>query len=332
MTRPLKRKTRRITFIDLFAGIGGTRIALERAGAACVYSVELDRFASKTYEANHGSIDASDVRLVVPKELPEFDILVDGFPCQPFSIAGVSKKNSLGRKHGFLDETSGTLFFEIARITKAAKPAALILENVKNLNTHDSGKTMKVIIATLEAIGYQVKTKVLDGGLWVPQHRERTYIVALRKDLAKNHEYEFTALPARTSMVLADVLESHEDLAKYVLSDKLWKYLRAYAAKHRAAGNGFGYGLAKPDSITRTLSARYYKDGSEILVDRGTRKRPRRLTPRECARLMGFPDTFKIVCSDTAAYKQFGNSVVIPAVEHVARPLVKLLRKTLNPT
>ena len=319
-------KLGKITFIDLFAGIGGTRIALERAGAKCVYSVELDRFASTTYEANHGAVDAGDVRLVMPKDLPAFHILVAGFPCQPFSIAGVSKKQSLGRKHGFLDETSGTLFFEIARIAKAKRPAALILENVKNLNTHDSGKTMKVIVATLEEIGYQVKTKVLDGGLWVPQHRERTYIVALRKDLAKTQEYEFSELPPRTSMVLADILEKDRDLTKYVLSDKLWTYLRAYAAKHRAAGNGFGYGLAKPDSITRTLSARYYKDGSEILVDRGPRKRPRRLTPRECARLMGFPETFKIVCSDTAAYKQFGNSVVIPAVEYVARPLVKLLK------
>ena len=319
-------KTRTITFIDLFAGIGGTRIALERAGASCVYSVEIDRFAATTYAANHGEVDAGDVRLVKPKDLPPFDILVAGFPCQPFSIAGVSKKNSLGRKHGFLDETSGTLFFEIARIAKAKKPAALILENVKNLNTHDSGKTMKVILSTLEEIGYQVKTKVLDGGLWVPQHRERTYIVALRKDLSKQKEYEFATPPPRTSMVLADILEGEVGLEKYVLSEKLWNYLRAYAAKHRAAGNGFGYGLAKPDSVTRTLSARYYKDGSEILVDRGPRKRPRRLTPRECARLMGFPETFKIVCSDTAAYKQFGNSVVVPAVEHVARPLVKILR------
>ena len=318
--------TRTITFIDLFAGIGGTRIALERAGASCVYSVEIDRFAATTYAANHGDIDASDVRLVKPKDLPPFDILVAGFPCQPFSIAGVSKKNSLGRKHGFLDETSGTLFFEIARIAKAKKPAAMILENVKNLNTHDSGKTMKVILSTLEEIGYQVKTKVLDGGLWVPQHRERTYIVALRKDLSKQQEYEFLATPPRTSMVLADILEGEAGLEKYVLSEKLWSYLRAYAAKHRAAGNGFGYGLAKPDSVTRTLSARYYKDGSEILVDRGPRRRPRRLTPRECARLMGFPETFKIVCSDTAAYKQFGNSVVVPAVEHVARPLVKMLK------
>lgn len=326
MTGPLTRRPRKITFIDLFAGIGGTRIALERAGATCVYSVELDRFATKTYEANHGRIDASDVRLVMPKDLPPFDVLVAGFPCQPFSIAGVSKKNSLGRSHGFLDETSGTLFFEIARITKAAKPAALILENVKNLNTHDSGKTMKVIVATLEEIGYQVKSKVLDGGLWVPQHRERTYIVALRKDLSKQQEYEFAASPPKTALVLADILESEVDLTKYVLSEKLWKYLRAYAAKHRAAGNGFGYGLAKLGSTTRTLSARYYKDGSEILVDRGPRKRPRRLTPRECARLMGFPENFEIVCSDTAAYKQFGNSVVIPAVEHVARPLVQMLK------
>jgi len=319
--------TRTITFIDLFAGIGGTRIALERAGASCVYSVEIDRFAATTYAANHGKIDASDVRLVKPTDLPPFDILVAGFPCQPFSIAGVSKKNSLGRKHGFLDETSGTLFFEIARIAKAKKPAAMILENVKNLKTHDSGKTMKVILSTLEEIGYQVKTQVLDGGIWVPQHRERTYIVALRNDLSEQEEYEFLATPPRTSMVLGDILESQVGLEKYVLSKKLWSYLRAYAAKHRAAGNGFGYGLAKPDSVTRTLSARYYKDGSEILVDRGPRRRPRRLTPRECARLMGFPETFRIVCSDTAAYKQFGNSVVVPAVEHVARPLVKLLKR-----
>jgi DNA (cytosine-5)-methyltransferase 1 len=320
-------RTHKVKFIDLFAGIGGTRLALEQAGATCVYSVEIDRFAIKTYEANHGHVDAQDIRLVTAEHLPSYDVLVAGFPCQPFSIAGVSKKKSLGKAHGFLEETSGTMFFEIARLTAATKPAALLLENVKNLNTHDSGNTMSTIVATLTKLGYQVKSQVIDGKLWVPQHRERTYIVALRNDLAKRKEFEFPKLPEKSPTVLGDILEEREDFSKYILSPKLWSYLRAYAAKHRAAGNGFGFGLVGPEATTRTLSARYYKDGSEILVDRGSRKRPRRLTPRECARLMGFPDSFLIVCSDTAAYKQFGNSVVVPAVKHIARPLIKLLRE-----
>ena len=314
--------TNKVRFIDLFAGIGGTRLGFEAAGAECVFTVELDAAAVKTYQANHGPVDARDVRNVSGKEIPRYDILVAGFPCQPFSIAGVSKKNSLGRNHGFLDETSGTLFFEIARRVKETRPKAVFLENVKNLKTHDKGKTFAVIVGALEELGYDVATSVIDGAHWVPQHRERTYIIGTRKTLDSRGAFQFPTIPARRRRVLGEILDPKVDVERYTLSEKLWDYLQRYAAKHKAAGNGFGFGLAKSDGITRTLSARYYKDGSEILVDQGTRKRPRRLSPRECARLMGFPERFKIVCADTPAYKQFGNSVVVPAIRFLAKPLV----------
>jgi DNA (cytosine-5)-methyltransferase 1 len=313
----------RVRFIDLFAGIGGTRLGFEAAGAQCVFTVEIDAAAVKTYEANHGTVDARDVREVSGSDIPDYDILVAGFPCQPFSIAGVSKKNSLGKGHGFLDEISGTLFFEIARIVSETKPKAVFLENVKNLRTHDKGRTLSVILDTLHELGYETSHSVVDGANWVPQHRERTYIIATKRTLDKLGSFAFPVLKKRRKRVLKEILDPNIDTEKYTLSEKLWKYLKAYAAKHKAAGNGFGYGLAMPDGITRTLSARYYKDGSEILVYQGPGLRPRRLSPRECARLMGFPNSFRIVCADTPAYKQFGNSVVVPAVKSLAIPLVQ---------
>jgi DNA (cytosine-5)-methyltransferase 1 len=313
----------RFRFIDLFAGIGGIRLGLESAGGSCVYSVEIDRFARQTYEANFGLCEGKDIRDVLGADLPTYDVLAGGFPCQPFSIAGVSKKLSLGRMHGFDDEKSGNLLFEITRLIEEAPtpPPILLLENVKNLVSHDHGNTFKVIQAVLTDLGYNLNHKVIDGQRWVPQHRERTYIVGLHRDSFGEERFEFPEMPDLPPRTLGEILEPEYD-PKYILSQHLWDYLQGYAKKHKAAGNGFGYGLAGPDSVTRTLSARYHKDGSEILVQTDG-PRPRRLTPRECARLMGFPDTFAIPVSDTQAYRQFGNSVVMPVVAFLAAYLAE---------
>lgn len=311
------KKDAAFTFIDLFAGIGGMRIAYERAGGKCVYSSEWNKYCQQTYFANFGEQPDDDITKVKEEDIPDHDILVAGFPCQPFSIAGVSKKNSLGRPTGFADKTQGTLFFDVCRILKAKRPKAFMLENVKNLKNHDHGRTFRVIMESLEELDYQVFYAVLDGQNFVPQHRERILIVGFdRERYGREIEFAFRLTPKESKPVMKDILEKDVD-NKYTLSDKLWLYLQNYAAKHRAAGNGFGYGIADPNGISRTLSARYYKDGSEILIAQDG-KNPRRLTPRECARLQGFPDTFKIVVSDTQAYKQFGNSVVVPLMENVA--------------
>lgn len=312
-----RKKKAKFTFIDLFAGIGGMRLAYEFVGGKCVYSNEWNKFSQQTYEANFGEKPDGDITKVDEMTIPDHDILVAGFPCQPFSIAGVSKKNSLGRATGFEDKTQGTLFFDVCRIIKAKRPKAFMLENVKNLESHDKGKTFQIIKESLDELDYEVFYKVLDGQNYVPQHRERIIIVGFdRKRYGKGISFEFNLTPKKQKPVMADILEDNVD-SKYTLSDKLWAYLQAYAAKHKAKGNGFGYGIAKPDGISRTLSARYYKDGSEILIEQRNNN-PRRLTPRECARLQGFPDTFKIVVSDGQAYKQFGNSVVVPLIENVA--------------
>ena len=326
-------------FIDLFAGIGGLRLGLEAAGGNCVYSVELDRHARRTYEANFGVCDAADVRSVRPEDLPQYDVLAAGFPCQPFSIAGVSKKLSLGRAHGFADATSGNLFFEIVRLAEATQPAVLFLENVKNLRSHDGGNTFRVILSELHRLGYEVSNDIVDARHWVPQHRERTFIIGFHRSVFAGRRFAFPPLPNSPKPNLRSILDSSWD-PKYVLSEHLWEYLQRYARKHEAAGNGFGYGLVSGNDVSRTLSARYYKDGSEILVDTNGR-RPRRLTPVECARLMGFPnprqipastplveikrdrDSFVIPVSDTQAYRQFGNSVVVPVVEHLARAMAR---------
>ncbi|MCD7884873.1 MAG: DNA (cytosine-5-)-methyltransferase [Lachnospiraceae bacterium] len=309
------------TFIDLFAGIGGMRIAYEKAGGHCVYSNEWNKYSQQTYFANFGEQPDGDITKIDEYSIPDHDILVAGFPCQPFSIAGVSKKQSLGRATGFEDKTQGTLFFDICRILKAKRPKAFMLENVKNLCSHDKGRTFKVITESLDELDYEVFHQVLDGQYFVPQHRERILIVGFdRKRYGKDIDFTFDLTPLNPKPVMRDILEKDVD-SKYTLSDKLWDYLQAYAAKHKAAGNGFGYGIADPDGISRTLSARYYKDGSEILIAQEG-KNPRRLTPRECARLQGFPEDFKIPVSDTQAYKQFGNSVVVPLMANVAQ-LVK---------
>lgn len=324
------------TFIDLFAGIGGLRKAMESAGGRCVFTSEWDAFAQKTYHANFPDNRpiAGDIREVDAADIPAHDVLVAGFPCQPFSIAGVSKKNALGRLHGFQDETQGTLFFDVLRILMHHRPAAFLLENVKNLKSHDKGRTFDVIRRKLtEELGYTLHTRIIDAANFVPQHRERIVMVGFRENTG--FSYDDLVLPGRAGRGMRDVLhpedgteapESHFTLGrdarvsdKYTLSDKLWQYLQGYAAKHKAAGNGFGFGLVDGDSISRTLSARYYKDGSEILVSRGPGNNPRRLTPRECARLMGYDDSFRIPVSDTQAYKQLGNSVAVPVFAEVAR-------------
>lgn len=305
-------------FIDLFAGIGGFRIAFTETGGTCVYASEWDSYAQKTYEYNFGHRPEGDITKVSEKDIPDHDILTAGFPCQPFSIAGVTKNNALGKTHGLLHATQGTLFFDVARIIKEKRPEAFLLENVKNLVSHDGKATFKIITRTLEELGYSIFPQILDARKVVPQHRERIYIVGFR-DISHFDFPDISDLHPKFRDILQEEVED-----KYTLTDHLWLYLQNYASKHKAKGNGFGYGLTDLDGISRTLSARYYKDGSEILIPQEN-KNPRRLTPRECARLMGYPDTYQIVCSDTRAYKQFGNSVVVPMVTHIAQQMVKTL-------
>ena len=338
-TDALVQKNDALTFIDLFAGIGGIRFGLESAGAECVFTSEWDKYAVKTYDANHTSSHEilGDINSIELKEVPGHDILAAGFPCQPFSLAGVSKKNSLGRDHGFLDQTQGTLFFNVASIIDAKRPRAVLLENVKNLLSHDSGKTFEVIRRTLtEELGYRLHYKVIDAQAYLPQHRERVLMVAFRD----GQDFDWARVKSNRAPKKLDSILHAEDgsesaspylddqgrvLGKYTLSDQLWAYLQSYALKHKAAGNGFGFGLVTRESVARTLSARYYKDGSEILVDQGPASNPRRLTPRECARLMGFDDSFEIPVSDTQAYKHFGNSVAVPVIRSVAHEIVRQL-------
>lgn len=328
-------------FVDLFAGIGGLRRGFESIGGECVYTSERDKYAVQTYRANfdcsHGI--SGDITQIEAEEIPLHDVLLAGFPCQPFSIAGVSKKNALGRPHGFACETQGTLFFDVARILAFHRPAAFMLENVKNLASHDGGKTFATIRNVLiEELGYHLHVKIIDGGAFVPQHRERVYMVGFREPNDFSWDRLVMPSPGRR-LTLGSILHPEDATEipeppytdsrgsvdrKYVLTEHLWRYLQDYAAKHKAAGNGFGFGLVGPHDVARTLSARYYKDGSEILVRRRAGS-PRRLTPRECARLMGFDkpgeSSFQIPVSDTQAYKQFGNSVVVPAVRAVAQAM-----------
>ncbi|NIA32013.1 MAG: DNA (cytosine-5-)-methyltransferase [Actinobacteria bacterium] len=316
---------RQLTFIDLFAGIGGTRLAFEKAGCKCLFSSEWDKFAQQTYEANFGDKPRGNIREIPSSEIPDHDILVAGFPCQPFSISGVSKKNALGKPHGFEDQTQGTLFFEIKRIIRDKKPAVFLLENVKNLKSHDKGNTYRIIKNVLEnELGYTIFDEVLDADAYVPQHRERIFIVGFREPAF----FSFPEFIPRRKPKFKDILEKNVP-GKYTLTDHLWTYLQEYARKHKAKGNGFGYGMTNLDRTARTLSARYYKDGSEILIPQRTNKNPRRLTPKECANLMGFtqikPD-FKIPVSDTQAYKQFGNAVIVPLVYDIAKEIIKVLR------
>lgn len=366
-SKPTKKTS--FTFIDLFAGIGGIRKGFEAIGGECVFTSEWNPFAVRTYKANHYCDPErhrfnQDIRTVtlsdklevseeeayqnIDREIPDHDVLLAGFPCQPFSLAGVSKKNSLGRKHGFECETQGTLFFDVARIIKAKRPAAFLLENVKNLKSHDKGNTFRIICEALDELGYEVADvnapkgsdpKVIDAKNFVPQHRERIVLVGFRRDLGIHDGFtlrDIDKLIPKQRPTFGDILEPKDQVdSKYILTPKLWDYLYRYAEKHRQKGNGFGFGLTGPNDVARTLSARYHKDGSEILVDRGFSEkldfhselnqlnRPRRLTPHECSRLMGFDkpgeSKFVIPVSDTQAYRQFGNSVAVPVFEAVAR-------------
>lgn len=334
------QETPAFRFIDLFAGIGGLRLGFEAIGGRCVFTSEWDKYSQKTYQANFPQDDheiSGDITKIHASEIPEHEVLLAGFPCQPFSIAGVSKKNALGRAHGFDCDTQGTLFFDVQRIIAHHRPKAFLLENVKNLVSHDKGRTFRVIQTVLrEELGYHIDFKVIDAKAWLPQHRERIFIAGFREDSGFSFD-DFDMPEVALGPKLETILhpENGEEgpdhhytggnignvSDKYTLTDKLWEYLQGYAAKHKAKGNGFGFGLVGPEDVARTLSARYYKDGSEILVKRKNGN-PRRLTPRECARLMGFEEPrtqdFKIPVSDTQAYRQFGNSVCVPAVRAVA--------------
>ena len=340
------------TFIDLFAGIGGLHLGFDAIGGECVFTSEWDRFCQLTYHANFGADEpiAGDITEISADAIPPHDVLLAGFPCQPFSIAGVSKKNALNQPHGFRCESQGTLFFDVARIIAHHRPPFFLLENVKNLLNHDGGRTFRVIRDTLETdLGYHIHARVINARSWVPQHRERIFLAGFRDTTTFSFDEMSIANPAegpRLNTILhpEDGSEPTEDgytegrLAKvasrYTLSEHLWSYLQAYAEKHRRRGNGFGFGLVGPDDVARTLSARYYKDGSEILV-RQRRRWPRRLTPRECARLMGFDQpgapSFRIPVSDTQAYRQFGNAVAVPVAVAVARHLEPSITAALQP-
>ncbi|WP_269459495.1 DNA (cytosine-5-)-methyltransferase [Candidatus Promineifilum breve] len=327
------------TFIDLFAGIGGMRLGFESVGGKCIFTSEWNKYANETYLANF-KVDheiAGDITRLDVEAIPTHDVLLAGFPCQPFSIAGVSKKNALGMPHGFECETQGTLFFDIERIIEYHKPSAFLLENVKNLTSHDKGRTFRVIVQTLrDKLGYSLSWRVINAKGYLPQNRERIFILGMREDRGLRLE-NMNIIGPMDGPYLASILHPEDgseqaeppytegDKAKvadkYTLSAHLWEYLQAYASKHKSQGHGFGYGLVGPEDTARTLSARYYKDGSEILIKQ-EQGRPRRLTPRECARLMGFDvfgeSCFKIPVSDTQAYRQFGNSVAVPVVREIA--------------
>ena len=322
-------KNPKFTFVDLFAGMGGFRLAMQAQGGKCVFSSEWNAYSQKTYFANFGEMPFGDITKELTKSyIPEkFDVLCAGFPCQPFSIAGVSKKKSLGRETGFKDKTQGTLFFDVADIISRHRPKAFYLENVKNLTSHDKGNTFRIIRETLEELNYSIHYQVMDGQTYVPQHRERIMIVGFDKNRYHGEEkFEFPEQHEATRAI-KEILDPDID-PKYTLSDKLWAYLQNYAEKHRAKGNGFGYGLVDLNGISRTLSARYYKDGSEILIPQEGGKNPRRLSPRECARLMGYPDKYRIDrVSDVQAYRQCGNSVIVPLITAVSEKIINTMEE-----
>lgn len=329
------------SFVDLFAGIGGFRIGLTAAGGKPVFSNEWNKYAAQTYQAWFGDSQLStiDIRDVDPKlEIPDHDVLSAGFPCQPFSIAGVSKKNSLGRAHGFSDLEQGNLFFAISDIILAKKPKVVLLENVRHLLSHDKKKTWKVIYETLNFLGYEVKFEVINAAYWVPQNRRRVFIVAFRRDFFSPKVIESFKFPVGKGekVKLARILENSAPDKKYMLTNNLWKYLKKYAASHKKRGNGFGFSLYGPNDTTGTLSARYYKDGAEVLIRQPRWRNPRRLTPREAGLLMGFNKKFAAyygfkrgfpqVVSDMQAYKQFGNSVCPLIVEEIGLEIARVFR------
>lgn len=318
-TKMLKKKNNSedFTFIDLFAGVGGIRYPFEQLNGKCVMTSEWDKYAKLTYQTNYGDEELflGDITKIKESEVPDHDVLVGGFPCQAFSHAG--------KKMGF-EDTRGTMFFEVARIIKAKKPKMLLLENVKGLVSHDKGNTLKVILSALDELGYEVTYKILHAkDFGVPQNRPRIYLVGVRKDLGFKFEFpENKIKPTK----LGDILEEKVD-KKYTISDKLWSYLQNRKEEQKAKGNGFGFSLFDANSeYVSTISARYGKDGSEILIKQKG-KNPRKLTPRECARLQGFPDSMEIPVSDTQFYKQMGNSVAVPVITYLAKAMIKQLQE-----
>ncbi len=337
------------TMIDLFAGIGGIRKGFEKIGGKCVFTSEWNKFSVQTYKANYPDDHEinGDITEVNAKDIPDHDVLLAGFPCQPFSLAGVSKKKSMGKKHGFEDETQGTLFFDVCRIIAEKQPRAFLLENVKNLVSHDKGKTFKVIKDSLKKLGYHIEFRVISATPWVPQKRQRIFIVGFRD--TTEFDFDQVVIPD-TNPTLASILHQSDEepeegytekyqgmtrvLEKYTLSDKLWNYLQGYSKKHAAKGNGFGCSVVGPEDVSRTLSARYYKDGSEILIKQKG-KNPRMLTPRECSRLMGFDrpknKPIKIPVSNCQAWRQFGNAVAVPVIEAIAKAMQPHIEGTFVP-
>lgn len=308
--------------IDLFAGIGGTRLGFTLTGRVnVVFSSEFNKFSAKTYAANFGEEPSGDITQIDAKDIPDHDILVGGFPCQAFSQAG--------KKQGFND-ARGTLFFEIARILKEKRPKAFLLENVKNLRGHDQGKTFATIIGILNELGYDVHAQVLAAkDFGVPQNRERIYIVGFDKEKVRNYKDFRFPIPPKPKTKLGNILEQNVD-KKYTISDKLWQGHQRRKHDNAAAGKGFGYSLFNEESpYASTISARYYKDGSEILIEQKG-KNPRKITPREAARLQGFPEQYIIPVSDTQAYKQFGNSVAVPVVNAVAKEIIRVLDSSIE--
>lgn len=330
-------KKANFSFIDLFAGIGGFHLGLKKIGGKCVYVSEWDKFSATTYGTwyHNTAVDSRDIRKInINRDIPKHDLLAGGFPCQPFSLAGVSKRNSMGLKHGFDDLKQGNLFVQICKIIKVHQPKVVFLENVKNLVSHDQGRTWMTIQSKLNKLDYEVYWEIIDASSWVPQHRERIYIVAFRRKSFTRREIESFKFPKarKRNPILRDVLD-HKPIKKYMLTDNLWKYLLAYAKKHKSMGNGFGFTLANPKGQSRTLSARYYKDGSEILIKQKGWRNPRRISPGEAARLMGFDDSwgkklgngFPQVVSDTQAYRQFGNSVCPHVVQAIGSEIVRVI-------
>jgi DNA (cytosine-5)-methyltransferase 1 len=313
-----------LKFIDLFAGAGGLRIPFDELGLTAVFSSEIDKFAQKTYYSYFGETPFGDITQITADSIPDHDILLAGFPCQPFSQAG--------KKEGFAD-TRGTLFFNIEEILRVKQPQAFLLENVKGLKGHDKGRTFKVISRKLSELGYFFKTEVLrarDFGL--PQNRERIFIVGF-KDFEKNFNFKFPE-PKNIKTRLGDILENNPD-EKYTISDKLWAGHQRRKKMHKSKGNGFGYGIFNEESeYTNTISARYYKDGSEVLIEQKD-KNPRKLTPFEASQLQGFPKDFVSKArenglSDVQLYKQFGNSVPIPVIREIAKNMIKVLKNEEN--
>lgn len=326
---PVEKKTS-FNFIDLFAGIGGFRLSLQSFGGNCVFSSEWDKSAQKTYLKNYGEMPFGDITSLtnssVPdhelaRMIPDHDVIAAGFPCQPFSHAGVSARTAVGIEHGFKCETQGTLFFDVLRIAQVKKPKVLFLENVRNLERHDKGRTFDVIRRSIDELGYDFQYKIIDSSTMVPQRRVRCYMVCFRKDLNVNFQFpDFSGDPLPLKSILEDNVSE-----KYTISEKLWQGHINRTKRNLERGTGFTAHTANLDKPSNTIVARYGKDGKECLIPQ-LGKTPRLLTPRECARLQGYPDNFWIPDVRTPAYKQFGNSVAVPVVKKIAKEITKVMQ------